>query len=91
MDLLKAPSFPYQKWFHYKGHLSLAAEVQKGFSSAIFNWFCAIHSKNSNSGNLRPKGELIRLLFLNINFESYGYQLRQLTGSIPSSIFLDSS
>ena len=30
MDLLKVPRFPYQKRFHKKMHLNLAAEVLKG-------------------------------------------------------------
>ena len=39
-------------------------EVLKGFSPGVFNRFCVTQRKNSNSGNLEPKTELIIFLFL---------------------------
>ena len=36
MDLLKTPTFPYQKIIHNKGLLNLATEVLKGFSPGVF-------------------------------------------------------
>ena len=93
MDLLKAPRFPYQKRkrIHNKGHLNLATEVLKGFSPGVFNRLCVTHNKNLEQQKSRTKERANNISLFKSNFESYGCQLRQLTGSIPSSIFLDTS
>ena len=93
MDLLKAPRFPYQKRkrIHNKGHLNLATEVLKGFSPVVFNRLCVTHNKNLEQRKSRNKERANNISLFKSNSESYGCQLRQLTGSIPSSIFLDTS
>ena len=68
MDLLKAPYFPYQKRLHKKGHLNLANEVLEGFG--LFNRPFVTHSKNSNSGNLELKSELIIFQFLKVTLKT---------------------
>ena len=89
MDLLKVPSFPYQKRIHNKGHLTLATEVQKGFSPGAFNMLCVTRNKNLEQRKFRTKEQAINISLFKSNSESYAYQFRQLTGNIPSSIFLD--
>ena len=84
MDLLKAPRFPYQKRIHNKGHLNLAIEVLKRLSSGVFN-------KNLEQQKFRANERANNISLFKSNSESYGCQLRQLTRSIPSSIFLDTS
>ena len=87
MDLLKVPRFIYQKRIHNKGHLNLAIEVLKGFSPGVFNKLYVTHNKNLEQRKFRIKDGANNIpLFKSIS-ESYGCQLRQLTGSIPSSIF----
>ena len=81
-DLLKAPRFPYQKRIHNKGHLNLAIEVLKRLSSGVFN-------KNLEQQKFRANERANNISLFKSNSESYGCQLRQLTRSIPSSIFLD--
>ena len=83
-DLLKAPRFPYQKRIHNKGHLNLAIEVLKRLSSGVFN-------KNLEQQKFRANERANNISLFKSNSESYGCQLRQLTRSIPSSIFLDTS
>ena len=91
MDLLKAPRFSYQERNHNKGHLNLAAEVLKGFSPSVFTRLCVIHNKNFEQPKFRTKELANNISLFKSNSESYSCQLRQLTGSIPSLIFLDTS
>ena len=74
-----------------KGYLNLAAEVLKGFSPDVFNRLCVTHNKNLEQWKFRTKERVINLFLFKSNSENYGCQLRQLTGSIPFSIFLDTS
>ena len=64
MDLLKDPSFPYQKRLHNKGHLNLATEVLKGLSLGVYSRLCVTYRENSNNGNLKLKSRLITFFFL---------------------------
>ena len=91
MDLLKVPRFPYQKRIHNKGRLNLATKVLKGFSPGIFNRLYVTHNKNLEQWKFRTKVRANNISLFKSNSESYGRQLRQLTGSIPSPIFLDTS
>ena len=91
MDLLKVPRFPYQKGIHNKGHLNLATEVLKGFSPGVFNRLYVIHNKNLEQRKFRTKGWANNISLFKSNSETYGYQPRQLTGSISTSVFLDTS
>ena len=88
-DLLKAPRFPYQKRIHKKGHLNLATEVLKCLSSGVFNSLCVTHNKNLEQRKFRANERANNISLFKSNSESYGCQFRQLTRSIPSSIFLD--
>ena len=90
MDLLKVPRFSYQKRIHNKGHLNLATEVLKGLSPGVFNRLYVPHNKNLEQPKFRTK-ERANISLFKSNSERYDYQLRQLTGSIPSSIFVDTS
>ena len=74
-----------------KGCLNLATEVLKGFSPDVFNRLCVTHNKNLEQWKFRTKERVINLFLFKSNSENYGCQLRQLTGSIPFSIFLDTS
>ena len=91
MDLLKAPRFPYQKRIHNKGHLNLAIEVLKGFSSGVFRSLCVTHNKNLKQWKFRTRERANNISLFKSNSESYGCQLRQSTRSIASSVFLDIS
>ena len=91
MDLLKAPRFSYQKRIHNKKHLNLATEVLKDFSPGVFNRLCVTHSKNLQQRKFRTKERTNNISLFKSNSKSCGFQLRQLTGSIPSKIFLDTS
>ena len=63
MDLLKDPSFPYQKRLHNKEHLNLATEVLKGLILGVYSRLCVTHRENSNNGNLKLKSRLIIFFF----------------------------
>ena len=91
MDLLKVPRFPYQKRIHNKGHLSLATEALKGFSPGVFDRLYVTHNKKLEQRKFRTKERANNISLFKNNPESYGCQLRQLTGNMPSSIFLDTS
>ena len=84
MNLLKATRFPHQ--FQ---HLNLATEVLKGFNPGVFNRLCVTHNKNLEQQKFRTKERANNVSLFKSNSESYGCQLRHLTGTIPSSIFLD--
>ena len=91
MGLLKALRFPYQKRIHNKGHLNLTAEILRGFILGVFNRLCVTHNKNLERRIFRTKEQTNNISLVKSNSESYGCELRQLAGSIPFSIFLDSS
>ena len=89
MDLLKAPRFPNQNRIQNEGHLNLATEVLKGFSTGVFNRLCVTHNKNLGQREFRTKEQANNFSLFRSNSESYGCQLKQLTGSIPFPIFSD--
>ena len=91
MDPLKTPKFPYQKRVHNKGHLNSATEALKGYSPGVFNRLSVNHNRNLEQRKFRTKERVNNISLLKSNSESYGCPLRQLMGSIPSSIFLDTS
>ena len=79
-----------QKRFYNKGHLKIGNRGSEGFWSRCFQRFYITQSKSSNNGDLQPKIEPM-MLFLWSNSESYGFQVRQLIGSIASSLSLGGS
>ena len=89
MDLLKAPRFPYQKRIDNKEHLDLATEVLKDFSPGVFNRSCLTHTqkKNSEQRKFRIKERANNISLFKSKSKSYDCQLKQLTGSILSSVF----
>ena len=91
MDMLKVPRFLYQKRIRNKGHLNMATELRKGFSPGVFDRLYLTHKKNLEQWKFRTKEPFYNISLFKSNSESYGCQLRQLTGNIPFSIFLDTS
>ena len=91
MDLLKFQRFPYQKRIHNKGYLNLATEIFQGFSPGVFNRLYVTRNKILKQKKFRTKEGANNISVLKSNCESYCSQFTQLTGSIPSSIFLDTS
>ena len=91
MDLLKVPRFPYLKRIHNKGHVNLATKVLKGFGLGVYNRLYVTHNKGLELWKFRTKELANNISLFKSNSESYGCQLRQLTGNIPSSIYLDTS
>ena len=86
MDLLKAQMFSYLKRIK-----DSSIEVLKGFSPGAFNRLCVTRNKNLEQRKFRTKERANNISPFKNTSESYGCQLRQLIGSIPSSIFLDTS
>ena len=69
----------------------MATEVLKGFSPGVFYRLCVTHNKNLEQRKFRTKERTNSISLFKSNSESYGCQPRQLMGSTPSSIFLDTS
>ena len=91
MDLLKVSRFLYQKRIHNKGHLNLATAVLKDFSSGVFNRFYVNQNKTLEQRKFKTNERANNISLFKNKPESYGCQLSQLTRSIPTSIFLDTS
>ena len=78
-----------QKRIRNKRRLNLGREVMKAFTPGIFNRLCVNHSKNLEQRKFRTKERANNVSLFKSNCESYGCQPWKLTGSIPSSIFLN--
>ena len=87
----KLQGFPIRKESRIKDTSIWQKKFWKVLVQAFSNRLCVTHNKNLEQRKFRTKGRINNISLFKSNSERYGNQLRQLTVSIPSSIFLDIS